>query len=84
MQPCFITGWIVWQAHYRENIHLVVELDEMNHEMILRRGRYQNVEVDTQSRDIALELYAVMVRLRRMQLALMEEYHPADEMQFPH
>lgn len=73
----------MWQVHYRENTHLVVELDEMNHEMILRRGQYQNVEVDTQSRDIALELYAFMVRLRRMQLALMEEYHPADEMRCP-
>lgn len=83
MRHCFITGWMVWQAHYRENTYLMVKMIEINHEIILQGGGYQNVEVDTQSRDVALELYDFMVRLRRMQLALMEEYHPADEMRCP-
>jgi pyruvate dehydrogenase E1 component alpha subunit len=56
---------------------------EISHELILEKGEYSEVVVDSQSRDIALSCLKFMHRLRKIQLAIMEEYHPANEMRCP-
>jgi TPP-dependent pyruvate/acetoin dehydrogenase alpha subunit len=46
-------------------------------------GRYQDLSLDGVSPDLSMELYRFMVRLRRSEEALIDAYHPADEMRCP-
>ncbi len=56
---------------------------ELNHRTIARIGRYGGVRIDGIRRETALLLYRQMLRLRRIEEALLAEYHPADEMRCP-
>lgn len=63
-----------------ESVKIPVEL---NHRSITNIGRYQWVRVDDQEPDLLLSLLRQMLRLRRMEEALIREYHPADEIRCP-
>jgi pyruvate dehydrogenase E1 component alpha subunit len=55
----------------------------ISHESILKTGRYRDLTIEGIDPAIVMGLYKHMVRLRRCELALIEEYHPADEMRCP-
>lgn len=55
----------------------------ISHESILRMGRYREMNLAGVDPQLIRALYQFMVRLRRCEEALMEEYHPADEMRCP-
>lgn len=55
----------------------------MNHETILKQGRYRGVSIQGIAPELVTELYRSMVRLRRCEEALIREYHPADQMRCP-
>ena len=56
---------------------------ELTHRNITRTGRYSHVDIAGTAPDICLALFKQMMRLRRMEEALIQEYHPADEMRCP-
>ncbi|MBI3666933.1 MAG: thiamine pyrophosphate-dependent dehydrogenase E1 component subunit alpha [Acidobacteria bacterium] len=56
---------------------------QLSHRTITLIGRYQEMEIDLLDRQTLLFLFRQMLRLRRMEEALMQEYHPADEMRCP-
>jgi pyruvate dehydrogenase E1 component alpha subunit len=56
---------------------------ELNHSNITRIGRYGDMNIGGVAPDILLKLYQQMLRLRRMEEAMHDEYHPADEMRCP-
>ena len=56
---------------------------ELNHLAITRIGRYQDLEIEGLETHTLLALFRQMLRLRRMEEALLAEYHPADEMRCP-
>ncbi len=58
-------------------------MQELNHEAILKAGRYTGLSVQGVEPALLLKLYHFMQRLRRVELALLNEYHPADEMRCP-
>lgn len=58
-------------------------MGNITHESILQAGRYRDLKVADDERDLALALYRFMLRLRLCENALAEEYHPADEMRCP-
>ena len=58
-------------------------MDFMNRETILKMGKYRELNLQGVDEAIISELYKFMLRLRRTQEALIEEYHPADEMRCP-
>jgi TPP-dependent pyruvate/acetoin dehydrogenase alpha subunit len=55
----------------------------INHKNILEAGRYAGVQVAPDEGPVAQALYRFMLRLRRCEEALAQEYHPADEMRCP-
>jgi len=55
----------------------------ISHNTIQQLGDYRDVQLQLAGREVALELYWQMLRLRRIEEALHEEYHPADEMRCP-
>ncbi|KKL78950.1 hypothetical protein LCGC14_2019710 [marine sediment metagenome] len=55
----------------------------ISHEMIINRGRYRGLSINGVPHQVVATLYRFMQRLRRCQEALIEEYHPADEMRCP-
>ena len=55
----------------------------ISHNTIQQLGDYREVQLQLAGREVALELYWQMLRLRRIEEALHEEYHPADEMRCP-
>lgn len=55
----------------------------LSHRTITQMGRYQDLSLDDLDRPLALKLYYQMLRLRRTEEGLHEEYHPADEMRCP-
>jgi len=56
---------------------------EINHEIILRGGRYKDLSIDSTDPKVALDLYRFMLRLRRTQEEIIKEYHPQDMMRCP-
>ena len=58
-------------------------LNHLNHKAIQGFGQYDRVTLDDIPVDVAKALLRQMVRLRRIEEALHEEYHPADEMRCP-
>ncbi|GIW78856.1 MAG: acetoin dehydrogenase [Gemmatales bacterium] len=55
----------------------------LSHEEIRRRGDYRDLSIDGFDHETLKKLYYFMLRLRRCELALIDEYHPADEMRCP-
>lgn len=56
---------------------------EITHEAILKMDRYHDVSISGSDPGMVKSLYKFIQRLRRCQEALIEEYHPADEMRCP-
>lgn len=56
---------------------------QLNHETILKQGRYRGVSVKGVPPALVAQLYRSMLRLRRCEEALIQEYHPADEIRCP-
>lgn len=56
---------------------------QLSHRTITSIGRYRDLRLDDLTPDQARTLYFQMLRLRRTEEALHEEYHPADEMRCP-
>jgi len=54
-----------------------------NHKNILGMGDYKDLSIDKLDNSTSLKLYFFMKRLRMMEEALADEYHPADEMRCP-
>lgn len=55
----------------------------LKHELIARSGHYGEMDISDLDRQTLLALLRQMLRLRRMEEALIREYHPADEMRCP-
>jgi pyruvate dehydrogenase E1 component alpha subunit len=55
----------------------------LNHLEITRIGHYQELDINRLEVETLLALFHQMLRLRRMEEALLAEYHPADEMRCP-
>lgn len=55
----------------------------LTHQKILSEGRYSALKLNEIGNEKALKLYGQMLRLRRMEEALIREYHPANEMRCP-
>ena len=58
-------------------------MEQMTHASIIKNGRYRGLSIDGLDTPLLLRMYESMLRLRRVELALIEEYHPADEMRCP-
>ena len=58
-------------------------MNGINHETILKMGRYNSLSIKDVRPERVSNLYKFMVRLRRCQEALIKEYHPADEIRCP-
>ena len=52
----------------------------INHQSILEKGRYQDLSLVGKDPVLVMDLYKFMLRLRRLEEAILTEYHPADEM----
>ncbi len=55
----------------------------LSHRTITQIGRYRDMDLTGVAPDTLLKLYQQMLRLRRMEEAMHQEYHPADEMRCP-
>lgn len=55
----------------------------MNHDLILKSGKYTHLSIKGLPSETVVRLYRFMLRLRRCQEALIKEYHPADEIRCP-
>jgi len=58
-------------------------MTEINHETILKQGRYRDLSIQGVDPKLVTALHRFMVRLRRSQQAMIKEYHPADQMRCP-
>ena len=58
-------------------------MQAISHESILKMGPYRGLDIASGNAELATELYRSMVRLRRCEEAIIEEYHPADEIRCP-
>ena len=56
---------------------------ELTHKTITNIGRYKDLRIEGHSKETVLALYRQMLRLRSTEKALIDEYHPADEMRCP-
>ena len=56
---------------------------KISHEMIIKGGQYRGLSINGMPHKVVASLYRFMQRLRRCQEAIIEEYHPADEMRCP-
>ena len=56
---------------------------EISHSTIRQIGDYRLVNPEIAGGEIAIRLHYQMLRLRRLEEALRDEYHPADEMRCP-
>lgn len=56
---------------------------ELSHRTITQLGRYRDMDIKGVAPDVLRQLYRQMLRLRRTEEALHQEYHPADEMRCP-
>ena len=55
----------------------------MNHPDLFKAGRYKFLSLDRIDPELGKRLFMQMLRLRRMEEALIREYHPANEMRCP-
>jgi TPP-dependent pyruvate/acetoin dehydrogenase alpha subunit len=58
-------------------------MPRISHQSLLTAGRYRDLSLRGTDPAIVTQLHSFMVRLRRCEEALAEEYHPADEMRCP-
>lgn len=58
-------------------------MTQLTHAAIRAAGRYNGLSLDGADPQLVKRLHRFMVRLRVCEQALMEEYHPADEMRCP-
>lgn len=58
-------------------------MTSIDHQLILNKGRYRDLSIDGKDPELVNDIYTFMLRLRRLEEAIMEEYHPADEMRCP-
>lgn len=58
-------------------------MTQISHEAILQQGVYRGVSIEGVDPQTVMRLYTFMQRLRRCEEALIQEYHPADEMRCP-
>jgi len=56
---------------------------KISHQAILAAGRYKSLSLEGLPSDVVKRLHRFMLRLRRCEEALAQEYHPADEMRCP-
>src|SRR5438445_11372532 len=56
---------------------------QLSHRTITQTGRYREMDISGMTPELLLKLYHQMLRLRRMEEAMLNEYHPADEMRCP-
>jgi pyruvate dehydrogenase E1 component alpha subunit len=56
---------------------------ELSHKTLSKSGRYTDLSLEGLAPGTALDLFRQMLRLRRMEEALLAEYHPAEEMRCP-
>ena len=56
---------------------------KLNHETILKMGKYQGVSLKGKEPDVVLGLYRFMLRLRVCEESIMAESHPADDIRCP-
>jgi len=56
---------------------------ELSHRTIASLGKYDAMHIGKLEPSLVVTLYRQMLRLRRMEEALIAEYHPADEMRCP-
>lgn len=56
---------------------------ELSHRTITRMGLYRDLKIEGHDKDLLLALLRQMLRLRTTEVALVNEYHPADEMRCP-
>ena len=52
----------------------------INHENILKIGKYKKISLANINKKLAIKLYTFMLKLRLCEEAIEKEYHPADEM----
>ena len=55
----------------------------INHENIIKKGKYKNISLKNTNKETAIKLYTFMLNLRLCEEAIEKEYHPADEMRCP-
>lgn len=58
-------------------------MTKLNHETILKMGKYRGLSLKGTEPELVLRLYRFMLRLRVCEESLIAEYHPADEMRCP-
>jgi len=56
---------------------------QLSHANILKQGRWPAPQLQGTDQATVMRLYRFMLRLRRIEQALIKEYHPADEMRCP-
>lgn len=66
-----------------DNQTFAFPMSAITHKNILTTGRYRDLSLDNVPPALAGALHRFMVRLRRCEQALADEYHPADEMRCP-
>lgn len=62
---------------------LIADDWDLSHRTITHMGRYRGVRLEGVEPEMLLRLFKQALRLRRMEEALLREYHPADEMRCP-
>jgi TPP-dependent pyruvate/acetoin dehydrogenase alpha subunit len=58
-------------------------VENLSHQSILAAGRYRDMSLAGVKPEVLKRLHRFMLRLRRCEEALAQEYHPADEMRCP-
>jgi len=56
---------------------------DLSHRTITQTGHYREMVVTGEAPELMLKLYSQVQKLRRIELALKREYHPADEIRCP-
>lgn len=56
---------------------------KINHESILKMGKYRDLSITGIEPELVMGLYTFMLRFRRCQEEIFKEYHPANEMRCP-
>ena len=58
-------------------------MKKISHQSLLKEGLYRDLSLRDVDPSVVARLYRFMLRLRRCEEALAQEYHPADEMRCP-
>ena len=56
---------------------------DLSHRTLSKSGRYRDLTLEGLAPALSVQLFRQMLRLRRMEQALLAEYHPAEEMRCP-